>query len=373
MKGASSMYRAIVFPPKYIQGQGALKEIGHYVEQIGKHALLVSDQISRPLGGVTIHKSLKEKGIACEDYFFGGECTHQEIRKIAEAATAKGCDTIIGLGAGKIVDASRAASFQCNSKTVVVPTAVSSTAPISSSSVVYTEQHTFDVELEFPRNPELTLVDTDMIVTAPTAHLMAGIGDALAAWYEGEACDKSKAKVVDGGMRTHSISVLTRACKDTLFTYSLEARRSCETKVVTPAFERVVEAILLMAALSFEGPSCAAAHAIDTGMLNTFEELQQFKHGEIVAFTTLGEILLGEYPADEVKRYVELTNALGLPVCLKDFSIDVNCSKDRLMLAAERACGRKIMSNEPFQATPEMVFNAIIAADTLGAFYGHRN
>ena len=367
------MFQAIVFPPKYIQGQGALKEIGHYVEQIGRRALLVGDEISFSLGADTICKSLSEHDVDCVKMLFGGECAHQEIARIAEQAKAENRDIIIGLGAGKVVDAARAASFQCDCKLAVVPTAVSSTAPISSSSAVYTEQHTFDVELEFPANPQLTLVDTDLIVTAPPAHLMAGIGDALAAWYEGEACDKSRAKVVDGGTRTHTISVLTKACKENLFTYGLEARRSCETKVVTPAFERVVEAILLMAGLSFEGPSCAAAHAIDTGMLNTFEELQSFKHGEIVAFTTLGEIVLGQYPADEVKSYVTLTNALGLPVCLKDFGIDAEADRDRLMIAAERACDRKIMSNEPFQATPELIYNAILAADTLGSYYGGRD
>ena len=366
------MYRAIVFPTKYIQGQGALREIGHYVEQIGKKALLIGDDISFALGGDTVCNSLQEHGVDCIRFPFGGECTHREIARIAEAAKAQGRDTIIGLGAGKVVDASRAAAYQCGAELVVVPTAVSSTAPISSSSVVYTEEHTFDVELEFPFNPKLTLVDTDLSVTAPPAHLMSGIGDALAAWYEGEACDKSKAKVVDGGARTRTISVLTKACKEDLFTYGLEAKRSCEAKVVTPAFERVVEAILLMAGLSFEGPSCAAAHAIDTGMLNTFEELQKFKHGEIVGFTTIAEIVLGQYPADEVKNYVALTNALGLPVCLKDFGIDAAASKDRLMEAAGRACQRKIMSNEPFEATPDLIYDAILAADTLGSYYGGR-
>ena len=366
------MYKGIVFPKKYVQGQGALKEIGYYVEQLGKKAMLVGDEISFSLGEKIVCDSLKKYNISFIKAEFCGECTHNEIANLANRAESEHCDVIIGLGAGKVIDSSRAAAFKCGTKLVVAPTAVSSTAPISSSSVVYTEDHKFDVELEFPGNPDITLVDTDIIITAPPSQLMAGIGDAMAAWYEGEACDKARAKVVDGGIRTHTISVLTKACKEDLFTYAIEARESCKAHIVTPAFERVVEAILLMAGLSFEGPSCAAAHATDTGMLNTFDELKKFKHGEIVAFTTLVEIVLGQYPADEAKKYIYLIDQLGLPVCLEDFGINANKDKERLMKAAERACERKIMANEPFDVTPEIIFNAIKAADTLGRFYGNR-
>ena len=367
------MLQEIAFPPKYIQGPDALKEIGHYVEKLGKKALLVGDETSLALAADTIRQSLHDYKVECAIERFCGECTLREISRVASAAKKAQSSVIIALGGGKVIDTSRAAAFQCGCKLVTAPTTVANTAAISSTSVVYTESHIFDVELEFPENPNLVIVDTGIIVTAPSHYLTAGIGDALAAFYEGDACMKSKAQVVNGGMRTHTIAALTAVCKETLFTYGVDAKLSCEAKVVTPSFERVIEAILLMAGLSFEGPSCAVAHAVNTGMLNTFEELQPFKHGEIIAFTTLVEIVLGQYPADEVKQYVRLTDALGLPVCLKDFNIDSKKDADRLRQAAERACNRKIIANEPFRATPELLYHAMLSADAYGSFLSGRS
>ena len=364
------MLKAIVFPAKYVQGPGAISSIGYYTKPLGEKALLVTDSICFEIGGKAAVASFERENLVHEVEIFNGECTRKEISRVAQIAQAKGCDIIVGLGAGKVIDTARAAAFEAETKLAVAPTSCTSTAPISSSSVVYRDDHTFEVELVFPHNPDVIIADTSLIVMAPPAHLVAGIGDALAAYYEGVACEKSRAKAVDGGERTLTVSAIATACKENLFAYGVAAKLSAEHQQVTAALERVVEAVFLMAGLSFEGPSCAAAHAIDTGMLNTLEELKKFRHGQIVAFTTLAALVLEQYPLDEIKRYVELIKKLGLPTCLKDFGIvDVEGSRPRLMKSAEVACQRAIMKNEPFEVTPDMAFDAILGANLLGTYY----
>ena len=61
------------------------------------------------------------------------------------------------------------------------PTVASSDAPCSASSVIYTEEGIFQ-QYRFYRkkDPDLVLVDTEVIAQAPPRLLVAGMGDALA-------------------------------------------------------------------------------------------------------------------------------------------------------------------------------------------------
>ncbi len=44
-----------------------------------------------------------------------------------------------------------------------------------------------------PANPNLVLVDTDIIANAPARLLVSGMGDALATYFEAKACQASNA------------------------------------------------------------------------------------------------------------------------------------------------------------------------------------
>jgi len=63
---------------------------------------------------------------------------------------------------------------------VVVPTIASTDAPCSACAVVYNEEGVV-VRVEYQkRNPDLVLVDSEIIAQAPERFLVAGMGDALA-------------------------------------------------------------------------------------------------------------------------------------------------------------------------------------------------
>ena len=64
------------------------------------------------------------------------------------------------------------------------PTVASSDAPCSALSVIYTEAGVFQEYRFYRKNPDLVLVDTQVIAQAPARLLTAGMGDALATWFE---------------------------------------------------------------------------------------------------------------------------------------------------------------------------------------------
>ncbi|MGC9526610.1 MAG: oxidoreductase, partial [Limnospira sp.] len=58
--------------------------------------------------------------------------------------------------------------------------------------------------------------------------------------------------------------------------------------------------------------------------------------------------------------------SVGLPTTLADIGLE-GVSRDRLLLAAERACGQgETIDNEPCEITPETVLAPLCTADTEG-------
>lgn len=67
-----------------------------------------------------------------------------------------------------------------NVPVAIAPTIASTDAPCSALSVIYTDEGEFDSYLMLPRNPNMVIVDTQIVAGAPARLLAAGIGDALA-------------------------------------------------------------------------------------------------------------------------------------------------------------------------------------------------
>lgn len=71
-----------------------------------------------------------------------------------------------------------------NVPVAIAPTIASTDAPCSALSVIYTDAGEFDRYLLLPHNPNMVIVDTQIVAGAPARLLAAGIGDALATWFE---------------------------------------------------------------------------------------------------------------------------------------------------------------------------------------------
>ncbi len=85
-----------------------------------------------------------------------------------------------GSAVAKPSDTAKALAHFMNVPVAIAPTIASTDAPCSALSVIYTDEGEFDSYLMLPRNPNMVIVDTQIVAGAPARLLAAGIGDALA-------------------------------------------------------------------------------------------------------------------------------------------------------------------------------------------------
>ena len=296
---------------------------------------------------------------------FGGECSRQEIERGKEAARQARARVIIGAGGGKVLDTARAVASDLGLPVVNCPTVASSDAPCSALSVVYSADGVFEEYRFYPKNPDLVLVDTTVIACSPPRLLVAGMGDALATVFEARTCVEGHVRNMRGGASTRSALALAELCYRTLLEDGCDARVAIETRVVTPALERLVEANTLLSGLGFESSGLAAAHAVHNG-LTVADGTHPYLHGEKVAFGTLVQLVLEGKPRATMEEVLTFSHAVGLPITLADIGLR-GSDIDILEAVAKRSTAEgETIHNEPFEVRPGMVRDAIRAADALG-------
>jgi len=170
---------------------------------------------------------------------FTGECSLAEIERVKSAARQHKAQVIVGAGGGKVLDTARAVAADLDLPVVNCPTVASSDAPCSALSVIYTEQGVFQEYRFYRKNPDLVVVDTQVIAQGPPRLLVAGMGDVLATWFEAKTCVEGHVKNMRGGGSTQSALALAKLCYETLQEDGAEALRAVQTQVVTQALERL--------------------------------------------------------------------------------------------------------------------------------------
>jgi glycerol dehydrogenase len=339
---------------------------------LGGPALVVAGRSAARLLSAIWDRTFADAGLAHAVHRFGGECSLAEIERIKQAARQHKSQVVVGAGGGKVLDAARAAAADLALPVVCCPTVASSDAPCSALSVIYTDEGVVEGSRFYRKNPDLVLVDTQVIASSPPRLLVAGMGDALATWFEARTCVDGRVKNLRGGLSTQTALALAKLCYRTLLADGADALLAVQTQVVTPALERLVEANTLLSGLGFESSGLAAAHAIHNG-LTTARATHAYLHGEKVAFGLLAQLVLEGQPRSVVNRVLGFAAEVGLPITLAEVGL-TELSEEQLQRIAVRATAPgDTIHNEPFEVLPNMVSDAIRAADALGRAWKKSN
>ncbi len=362
------MLKILTAPGRYIQGYGIMKDFGKYISHLGSKPFLVGGKTALSIVKESVTKSASEHSIECGFAIFSGVGTRSDATELAKEASDFGADIIVGVGGGLVLDTAKVVAHETDLWLVIVPTIASTDAPCSKEALQYTADHHLDRVVELNRNPDVIMVDTRIIAEAPTRFIVAGMGDALATWIEAQTCAESGAKNFSGGMATASGLALAKLAYDTLLEYGVAAKLAVDQNAVTPAVEMVIEANALLSSIGFENCGIAAAHGISMA-LGTLEGAENCLHGELVGFSTIANLVLENYPSDEIDELIAFCQAVGLPITLKELGVK-DPSPANLLKACEETFGEESMiHNLSFEVTPQLVVDSIIGADALGKSY----
>ena len=359
--------RSFGCPLKYIQGPDEFENIAVYTEEYGKAMFIIDAFLFESLKS-RLDRIYEKAGLAYEALPMSGECCNEFIDEIMQSFQKSGADVIVGVGGGKTMDTSKICAGRLSKPLIIVPTSASTDAPVSEIAVLYQPDGVYIGSQKMKHNANLILVDTKIIVGAPTRLFVAGIADALATYPEALACRQSDSPnyIGEGNRRCIAGMAVAKACWDTIFADGRAAVLAQKKGIVTEAFENVVEANTLLSGLGFLNTGLSCAHGIHSG-LTAVESAHSFLHGEKVAFGIVVQMVLENTPAGELDKVMRFMVDIGMPVTLEQLNVEPTI--ENITAIAEKTVGGPLVHHEPFAVTFETVYNAIVLADELGKQY----
>lgn len=316
------MERIFISPSRYIQGPAVFAKADKYLRNLGNKALLLVDDSVWQICGLELASQLKAGGIEIIRSQFNGQSSQKEIERLVTEGHQLDVDFVIGLGGGKTLDVSKALGEQLDLPLAILPTVASTDAATSAITVLYSEEGVFERYHYYTKSPDIVLVDTAVIVKAPAFLLVDGIADALATAVEMRAVQRSSGQTLAGGQQTLAAIAIAEKCEAVLLKHAVTAVQANQEKKLTPAFEAVVEANILLGGLGFESGGLAGAHAIHNGFSAIQGPIHQVSHGRKVAYGLLVQLILEDVSEGEFQRYLALYQQLGLPTTLADIKLD---------------------------------------------------
>ncbi len=356
--------RTVMSPGRYVQARGAISRLGEFTATLGSKPLIVADDIVWSLVGDQLSESFAAANLTVTHEKFAGFATARIVNHLVEVIKANGTDVVLGVGGGSTIDAVKAAGHLANIKWVSVPTVASTDAPTSALSVIYTEDGTFEEYRFFPHNPDLVLIDTQLVANAPVKFLIAGVGDALATWLEARATQRAHATTMAGGLQTETAIALARLSWDIIWENALFAIEAVKENLVTPAVEKLVEANTLLSGLGFESGGLAAAHAIHNG-LTAAAQTHGLTHGQKVNIGSLTQLVLEGAPSQEIREFIIFTTKVGLPNTLSEIGLKVTDEDDLRRVAEAALVPGETIHNMPFPVTVTELMDALKSIEGL--------
>lgn len=355
--------KAFISSGKYIQGRGALDRLGEFVAQIGKRPLVLAGNSTWAAVGQTVEKSLTAAGMKCHREVFGGQPTTAEVNRLSKRADELGADVVLGVGGGAVIDTSKVVGFEVGARWASIPTVASTDAPTSAQSVIYTQEGVFERLVLLPHNPDLVLVDSQVIAEAPAHYLIGGVGDALSTWLEARAAAATHSLTTAGGLPTMAGTALAKLSWDILWENTLPAIDAIRNHLVTPAVERVIEANTLLSGLGFESGGLACAHAVHNG-LTAAPQTHGLSHGDKVNIGSVTQLVLEGAPIEEINAFIVFTSKVGLPNSLIEARLE-QTDLATMKTIAKAALAEPIYLAMPFDITVPELVDALRSLDDL--------
>ncbi len=349
-----------IAPARVLRGENCLANSGQEIANLGVRPLIVGgNQTSEIIKSVLT--LLAKHNLASQTANYSPDCAESSLARLKQYLKEHRADLVIGVGGGKALDLAKLLAHQCNLPIVTIPTSGATCAAWTALSNVYSEAGAFQYDVTLSRCPDLLLLDYSLVRTASKRTLIAGIGDAIAKWYEAS---------VSSGDATDTLLISAvqqaRILRDILFQKSAIALERPDSD----EWREVVDATVLLAGVigGVGGADCrtVAAHAVHNGLTHLLEA-HDLLHGEKVAYGILVQLRLEEMvqgnqlAASSRKQLLQFYTQIGLPKTLEDLGL-ANISLAQLRQVTAIATNpQSDIHRLPFSVLPEHLAAAMVS------------
>ena len=358
-----------LYLPSYSIGPDCYKEIPHVTRFFGKTAAVIGGKTAMAKAKKAMIDGVAGSDVKLLDFIeYGGDSTYENGDALIANPTVRDADMIFAVGGGRACDTGKYVADKLDKPLFTFPTVASNCASVTAISVIYNPDGSFR-EYYYPKLADHTFINTAVIADSPYDLLWAGIGDALATYFEAEANAKTEGMnfIGKGYRRCRAGMAIARECYDILMADGESALMAVKKHIVTEALENVIEANTLLSGLGFENTGCAGAHGIHSGF-SEIESAHAYLHGEKVAFGLICQLVLENADYKLIDKIVRFLISVDLPVCLADINIEP--SKENLDIIADHTLNHNpLIHNEPIIVSEASVKDAILMADMIGTNY----
>lgn len=305
------MARAFIVPGRIITGSGALDMAEGALGQLGKKAMIVTDQVMIQLGNCAkVEQALKNQGVAYTIYSgITGEPTDVMIEAGLKQYKEEGCDFLVALGGGSPIDSMKAiGSLVVNGGSITdymgkvidveMPpmVAIPTTAGTGSEATQFTiiTDTRKDIKMLLKGEvlmPTLAVIDPQFTMTAPPKITAATGLDALC--HAVEAYTSRKAQTMSD---TFAVSAVKRIFKFLPVAFHDGKNEEARVEMSVAALE---------AGIAFNNASVTLIH----GMSRPIGALFHVAHG--LSNAMLIQVCLGFALEGAYDRFAELGRAIG--------------------------------------------------------------
>ncbi len=351
-----------VAPAQVVRGNLALESVDF--ARMGNRPLVVGGSSTLAVVQSRLEPAIASQQLSAAWASYSPDCSEDSLAMLRSQIEQHQADFIIGVGGGKALDTAKLLAHQCHLPIVTIPTSGATCAAWTALSNVYSPEGAFLYDVPLDRCPDLLVLDYSLIQTASQRTLVAGIGDALAKWYEAS---------VSSGTSEQTLIIAAvqqaRILRDILFQKSTDALKEPGGE----AWREVVDATVLLAGVigGLGGAQCrtVAAHAVHNGLTH-IRAAHDALHGEKVAYGILVQLRLEEMvqgnqlAATARQQLLKFYSEIGLPQTLDDLGLG-NITLKELRQAAEIACApNSDIHRLPFKVVPEQLMAAMVSTTT---------
>ena len=310
---------------RYIQEPCALDFLAAEVLRFGTRAFVLAGPNGYAAAGALARESLEREGVPFVLELSSKPAGYEEAERCARQAAEAGCNVVVGIGGGRIMDAAKAVAATGGWPVVEVPTSIATCAAFTPLSVMYGPEGGVCGTWRYEREVDAVVVDGRVMASQPARLIAAGIMDSLAKILE-ISHGKQGLDMESESAQRYCAYRYALVNGEILERFGEEACRDAAARRASSAIERVVFANLaltgMVSSLTRGFHQTALAHRFYDGMRGVFgERVAGYLHGELVS---IGLLMQAEFngSSEQVESLRCRMRAMKMPCSVLELGIE---------------------------------------------------